>query len=800
MREAEAEKRKLAAKAEERGIAAEERRIAAEADAKERRLAAQAEERRIAAEERKAELEAEKLRLELKARRLSKSQNGEQLNQGLVENVVRTPPLPFFVDGKDNLDEYLLRFEGYTSVAKWNRSIWATQLSPLLTGKAVEVYNRLSPEEAMDYERLKVAILERYDFTARGYHKKFRDARPEGHESPSQFIFRLKNYFTKWVELAEVEQTFIGVVDLIVHEQFTSSCLKDLSIWLKQSNPKTLDELSWFADQYLAARNQKLSSKEVIKRDSERAGVKDNHSGFPPASALKCFLCNRVGHRAIDSRVKPEGGRNEYNRPARYAVTCYQCGEVGHEKRYCWNNPRPQAAPRSGGNTPRLPSQPYRVGCTAQVGRLSDDAKAKDEEYLELKSEEKIKVVRNGACLSNENKNYMPLATGKVGENEVEVLRDTGCNGVIVRRELVKKDDFAGSMDYVMAMDRTLKEAPIDEIKVDTPYYTRVTQAICLRDPLFDLVIGNIRGARNPDDPVPGVETYAAAVTRAQARKDVIVKPLVITEVTAQTSITKNELAKLQQEDNTLEKYADLEDAVRKGDYKIKYEKRRSVLYRIWNRVDGLGECLKQIMVPKTLRRKVMEVAHDSIIGGHLGIKKTKDRIQTNFYWPGMQGDITSFCRSCDVCQKTTAKGSVPHVPLGDMPLIDMPFRRVAVDLVGPISPPSEKEHRYILTLVDYATRYPEAVPLKNIETETVAEAMLDMCSRLGIPEEVLSDLGTQFVSKCMEEISRLLSTKRLTTTPYHPICNGLVERFNGTLKKMLRRLCNEQTLCNIDD
>ena len=134
-----------------------------------------------------------------------------------------------------------------------------------------------------------------------------------------------------------------------------------------------------------------------------------------------------------------------------------------------------------------------------------------------------------------------------------------------------------------------------------------------------------------------------------------------------------------------------------------------------------------------------------------------------------MQGDITSFCRSCDVCQKTTAKGSVSRVPLGDMPLIDMPFRKVAVDLVGPILPPSEKGHRYILTLVDYATRYPEAVPLKNIETETVAEALLDMYSRLGIPEKVLSDLGTQFVSKCMEEVSRLLSIKRLTTTPYHP-------------------------------
>ena len=67
--------------------------------------------------------------------------------------------------------------------------------------------------------------------------------------------------------------------------------------------------------------------------------------------------------------------------------------------------------------------------------RLLDDTIAKNEEYLELKSVEKIKVMRNGTCLSNENRNCMLLTTGKVGNNVVEVLRDTGCNGVVVRRE-----------------------------------------------------------------------------------------------------------------------------------------------------------------------------------------------------------------------------------------------------------------------------------------------------------------------------------------------------------------------------
>ena len=92
-------------------------------------------------------------------------------------------------------------------------------------------------------------------------------------------------------------------------------------------------------------------------------------------------------------------------------------------------------------------------------------------------------------------------------------------------------------------------------------------------------------------------------------------------------------------------------------------------------------------MAPKSLRHKVMEVAHDSMFGGHLDTKKTEDWIQTNFYWPVMHQDVTSFCRSCDVCQKTVTKRSNPHAPWGEMPLVDLPFKRVAIDLVGPITP-----------------------------------------------------------------------------------------------------------------
>ena len=172
-----------------------------------------------------------------------------------------------------------------------------------------------------------------------------------------------------------------------------------------------------------------------------------------------------------------------------------------------------------------------------------------------------------------------------------------------------------------------------------------------------------------------------------------------------------------------------------------------------------------------------------------MGFKKTTDKILSAFYWSGIQGDVSRHCRSCDLCQKIVNKGSVPKVPLQKMPLIDKPFKRVAIDLVGPFSPPSEDGHCYVLPPVDFATRCPEAVPFKNIDTDTVAEALVNIFCCLGVPEEILGDIRTQFVSGCMKEVTRM----QLNTIPYHLMCNGLSEKFSSTLTTMLRCLCSEQ-------
>lgn len=109
------------------------------------------------------------------------------------------------------------------------------------------------------------------------------------------------------------------------------------------------------------------------------------------------------------------------------------------------------------------------------------------------------------------------------------------------------------------------------------------------------------------------------------------------------------------------------------------------------------------------------------------------------------------------------------------------------MDIVGPLEK-SSAGYQYILVICDYATRFPEAFPLRSITTPKIISALVQLFSRVGIPDEILTDQGTNFTSRLMVQLHRQLGIKGLRTTPYHPQTDGLVERFNQTLKNMLRK------------
>ena len=117
----------------------------------------------------------------------------------------------------------------------------------------------------------------------------------------------------------------------------------------------------------------------------------------------------------------------------------------------------------------------------------------------------------------------MPVVRGRVGEKSVDVLRDTCCSGIVVKRELVSEDHFTGDFNVMLLIDNTARKVPIVNIDVDTTYLKGQVEAQSLPDPIYGLVIGNVSGARAAYDPDPSwkdhVQEARTLTTRSQAKK-----------------------------------------------------------------------------------------------------------------------------------------------------------------------------------------------------------------------------------------------------------------------------------------
>ncbi|GFS18351.1 hypothetical protein ElyMa_006845100 [Elysia marginata] len=183
---------------------------------------------------RKEELDAEHAaKMELEKMRLETDENVTGENSGWIvkeETVANAsrfndasakhPKLPHFQDGKDDLDIWLTRFERFAESNSWSRDKWSSSLCALLTRRALDCYGRLSSEKAQDYDKVKQALMKRYDLTEDDYRRKFRSCKPAEGESPDMFIVRILTYLDRWIALSRTEKSYEKLKDLIVQEQF----------------------------------------------------------------------------------------------------------------------------------------------------------------------------------------------------------------------------------------------------------------------------------------------------------------------------------------------------------------------------------------------------------------------------------------------------------------------------------------------------------------------------------------------------------------------------------------------------
>ena len=363
-----------------------------------------------------------------------------------------------------------------------------------------------------------------------------------------------------------------------------------------------------------------------------------------------------------------------------------------------------------------------------------------------------------------------------------EALDNVGshCFAVSDKCKLIEKCDFQGSNDE----KSILPENVVTNIDNDCNVCTKNVLEMSVKS-IDDANMSDI--ADEPNNPVLSNQV----TTRFQSKQQKC-KQSPLNENVLNFDISHDDLIELQRHDKSLEKYYKLVSdcaspkVLPKGSFDFTLN--NGLLVRQFK---GENDQFVQVLVPTVLRPQILSLAHDMLFSAHMGIKRTFVRITSAFYWPGISRDVKMYCKSCDVCQKKRPKGRTMRAPLQNgVPLIEKPFQKCAIDLIGPL-PMSENKSLYVLTLIDYATRWVEAIPLRDITTQAVSEALLNIFSRVGLPEEILSDGGPQFVSQVMELVLQTLGIRHSVSTPYHPQTNGLCERVNGTIKSLIQKVAH---------
>ena len=197
----------------------------------------------------------------------------------------------------------------------------------------------------------------------------------------------------------------------------------------------------------------------------------------------------------------------------------------------------------------------------------------------------------------------------------------------------------------------------------------------------------------------------------------------------------------------------------------------------------------RRLVVPKHLQSQVLDEQHDGIFAGHFGYKRMYSRLKPYYHWRGMSSDILKKCESCVDCASVQGQGFKGKPPLVNIP-VGGSFECIGMDFVE--LDQSADGNRYALVLQDYLTKWPEVYAVANRKAETVAAYLVDLIWRHGVPSRIIHDRAAEFLSEVIQETARLMGMTQLPTSGGHPQTNGLVERFNRTLKQMLSKQVNK--------
>lgn len=335
-------------------------------------------------------------------------------------------------------------------------------------------------QESLDYDQVKLSLFQRFRLTAEGYRERFRGSKPENEETAKQYAASLKGFFERWIELAAIKRTFEDLADLVVTEQFIANCHKKVAIFIRERECKTLSATTTAADNFMEAQNQPNLLR--FREDSKAATASttaqfSSNKEYTGATGNKCFLCGREGHRASDcrSRTKP--------------LFCQKCRSNGHDAKSC---------------SRRIPSS-GQVSCLRVEPDRSEEPTLEPSTVPESTESHVISAMNEATRGSSTNIN-MPIVTGSLNGEVVRVLRDTGCNTVVVRKDLVPPQAYTGKQSTITLVNGSSFTLPEALVTISSPFFSGTIVAKCMDSPIYDVVLGNVVGVRDPNDPDPNWE------------------------------------------------------------------------------------------------------------------------------------------------------------------------------------------------------------------------------------------------------------------------------------------------------
>ena len=708
----------------------------------------------------------------------------------------------------DDVETYLLAFERTATREGWPPGQWAGIIAPFLLGEAQKAYFDLDEVAAADYPKLKGEILARLGVTSTVRAQRFYNWRFKEGKAPRSQMFDLIHLARKW--LKPETQTPAKIIETLVLDRYMRELPNGLREWVTHGNPLDCDSMVAQVERYLSTKN--------LDRSLSRTTGKTQRTG-DRRSGVEADFGSGARFSKTDFRGQNPGKEDH---PRSNSITCFECGAKGHVRARCPNLSEPMqcglgedssdfcgliclAGLVEGGHTFRVPVlldrqetvalvdsgsaltlvasklvkpcwiQKHRTmgvlcihGCTvryptANIEVLVQGSLVRIVAVVVPRLPYPLIIGRN---FPNFHALLQSPVMGEQGEPEVE-QRNTGVHEVF---------PFAHPDLYISNPKRGKTRRERRESKLR---FNRAVKEVLL----------NQRGEQSRRGGAPRQTEDEAEVGQPEP------PPEATSEGdegdTDVLDISGSGFGRDQADDpllqearsNVVEVNGVPVEGVTGKAYPY-FVLKNDLLYRV---TSDEGQELEQLVVPSSYTRKILDYSHSHLLGGHLGVEKTQERVLRRFFWPGVYEGIKRYCASCPECQLASPRPKL-RAPLIPLPIVDVPFERIGMDLVGPLEK-TARGHQYILVILDYATRYPEAIPLRKANAKSIAKELVQMFTRVGIPRTLLTDQGTPFVSRIMKELCQLFNVQTLRTSVYHPQTDGLVERFNRTLKGMLRKV-----------